>query len=69
MRDLLVMLKNWTDIIGVAVGMALAVYGLLNLGILAMTIIGVASIVSGTVLRMALKTMGKKRKKDGNIGV
>lgn len=69
MRDLLVMLKNWTDIIGVAVGMALAVYGLLNLGILAMTIIGVASIVFGTVLRMALKTMGKKRKKDGNIGV
>lgn len=69
MRDLLVMLKNWTDIIGVAAGMALAVYGLLNLGILAMTIIGVASIVSGTVLRMALKTMGKKRKKNGNIGV
>lgn len=63
------MLKNWTDIIGVAAGMALAVYGLLNLGILAMTIIGVASIVSGTVLRMALKTMGKKRKKNGNIGV
>lgn len=69
MRELLVMLKNWSDIAGVAAGMALAVYGLLNMGILAMVLIGMASAISGYGIGMTLKAMDRKSKKNGDTGV
>lgn len=63
------MLKNWSDIAGVAAGMALAVYGLLNMGILAMVLIGMASAISGYGIGMTLKAMDRKSKKNGDTGV
>lgn len=63
------MLKNWSDIAGVAAGMALAVYGLLNMGILAMVLTGVASVISGYGIEMTLKAMDRKSKKDEDTGV